>query len=119
MGSRSSTEAEFIAVDDKIIKVIWSKRFTEEQGFKVSVNIIFHDNSSTINLEENGKFSSGKRTRHFDIRLLHVADLISRKEVVIKHCPIENILADYFSKQLVRKTLCMIRSKVMNVAPRE
>ena len=86
-------EAELIAVDNKISKVIWTKRFTEAQGFKVHLNIVFQDNTSTIKLEENGKSSSGKRTRHFDIRLFHVTDLISQKEVTRKYCPTGKILA--------------------------
>ena len=35
VNSRSSTEAELIAVDDKVSKVMWTKRFIEHQGFNV------------------------------------------------------------------------------------
>ena len=35
VNSRSATEAEVIAVDDKIAKIMWTKRFLEHQGFKV------------------------------------------------------------------------------------
>jgi len=35
--SRSSTEAELNGVDDKICKILWSKKFIEYQGFKVNV----------------------------------------------------------------------------------
>ena len=50
VSSRSSMEAELIAIDDKISKVTWSKRLTEDQGFKVNLNIVFQDNTSTIKL---------------------------------------------------------------------
>ena len=50
VNSRSSTEADLIAVDDNISKVMWHKRFTEAQGFKVNLNIIFQDDTSTIKL---------------------------------------------------------------------
>jgi hypothetical protein len=63
---RSSTESELIRVDDKITKILWTKRFLEWQEFMVKLNIIYQDNTSTIKLEENGKESSGKRKRHFD-----------------------------------------------------
>ena len=76
INSRSTTESELTAVDDKIAKVIWSKRFIECQGFKVNLNIIYQDNTSTLKLMNNGKLSSGKRTRHFDMRLFYVNDLI-------------------------------------------
>ena len=62
VNSRSSTEAELIAVDDRISKILWTKRFIESQGFKVKLNIIYQDNTSSMQLENNGKASSGKRT---------------------------------------------------------
>ena len=61
--SRSSTEAELNAADEKLSKIIHVKKFLECQGFKVKLNIIFQDNTSTIKLENNGKASSTKRTR--------------------------------------------------------
>ena len=60
--SRSSTESEIIAVDDKIAKVLWMKRFLAWQGFNVKLNIIYQDNTSSMKLEQNGEESSGKRT---------------------------------------------------------
>ena len=68
VNARSSTEAELIAVDDKIAKIIWIRRFIECQGFKIYTNVVHQDNNSTIRLENNGQYSSGKRTRHFDIK---------------------------------------------------
>ena len=66
--SCSSTEAELNGFDEQISKVLWTKRFLEHQNFKVNLNIIYQDNTSTMKLEKNGKLSSGKRTRHFDIK---------------------------------------------------
>ena len=40
----------------------------EDQGYEVKDNILYQDNKSTILLLENGKRSSGKRTRHMNIR---------------------------------------------------
>ena len=53
----------------------------EHQDFKVKVNLIYQDNTNTMKLQNNGKLSSGKRTRHFDIKLFDITDLISRNEV--------------------------------------
>ena len=53
--ARSSTEAELNGVDDKISKILWSKKFIEYQGFKVKVNAIYQDNTSTMKLAQNGK----------------------------------------------------------------
>jgi hypothetical protein len=62
VNSRSSTESELIGMDDKIAKILWTKRFLEWQEFLVKLNIIYQDNTSTIKVEENGKESLGKRT---------------------------------------------------------
>jgi len=58
--ARSSTEAELNGVDDKISKNLWSKKFIEYKGFKVKVNVIYQDNTSTMKRAQNGKASSGK-----------------------------------------------------------
>ena len=60
--SRSSTEAELNATDDMISKVIWMKRFIEHQGFKVNLNVVYQDNTSTMKLVNNGKVTSEKKT---------------------------------------------------------
>ena len=62
VNSRSSTEAELIALDDILSKILWTLYFTEAQGFKVIANIVYRNNQSSMKLEQNGKDSSGKRT---------------------------------------------------------
>jgi hypothetical protein len=94
VNSRSSTEGELIGVDDRISKILWAKRFIEYQGFKIKLNIIYQDNTSTMKLEKNGKSSSGKRTRHFDIQYFYVTDLIGRDEVEVIYCPTDDMIAD-------------------------
>ncbi len=64
---RSSTKAELIATDNKISKIIMIKRFLEHQGFRIKVCVIYQDNTSTMKLQNNGKVSSGKQTRHYNI----------------------------------------------------
>ena len=62
LNTRSSTEAELVAVDDVATMVLWTKLFLEAQGWVIKKNIIYQDNKSAILLEVNGKKSSGKRT---------------------------------------------------------
>ena len=90
----------------------------EAEGIKMSFSITFQDNTSKIKFAENGKLSSGKRTRHFDILLFHVADSIMRKEV-IKCFPTVKTISDCFSKPLSGKLLRMMRRDVMSIALRE
>jgi hypothetical protein len=58
--------------------VIWTRNFLEVQGFEVHDNVVFQDNQSAILLAKNGKASSGRRTRHIDIRYFFVSDRITK-----------------------------------------
>ena len=115
VNARSSTEAELISIDDKISKIIWMKKFIEAQGFEIDLNILYQDNMSTIKLAENGKQSSGKRTRHFDIKYFYVTDLINRNEVSIEYCSSNAMLADFHTKPLIGEKFKLMRDKIMNI----
>ena len=103
-----------IAVDDTISKLLWTKRFIEAQGFQVKANIIYQDNTSAMKLEVNGKASSGKRTRHFDIKFFYFTDLIQRKEMEVKYCPTEEMIADYMTKPTVGSKFVKFRDSIMD-----
>ena len=64
--------------------------------------------------ENNGKISSGKRTRHFDIKLFYITDLISRGEVTVKYCPTDDMIADYMTKPLMGTKFKVFRDLIMN-----
>ena len=114
--TRSSTEAELHGINDKISKVLWTKRFIEWQNFKVKLNVVYQDNKSSMKLAKNALASTGKRTRHFDIKTFYVTDLIDRDEVTIKYCSTENMIADYMSKPVVRAKFCKFRDLIMNLS---
>jgi len=114
--SRSSTEAELNAADNMLSKIIRVKRFVEKQGFEVKVNALFQHNTSTMKLQKNGKLSSGKRTRHFDIKLFYITDLINRDELVVKYCPTDEMIGDYMSKPLVGAKFDKFRDMIMNLS---
>jgi hypothetical protein len=116
VNSRSSTESEIVGVDDEIHKVVWAKRFVEHQGFKVKLNIVYQDNTSSMKLEQNGKASSGKRTRHFDIKIFYVTDLVSRDVVQVKYCPTDEMIGDYMTKPLVGAKFKRFRDLIMNLS---
>ena len=113
VNSRSSTEAELIGVDDVVSRILWTKLFVEAQGFKVKT-IVLRDNTSSMKLEENGKASSGKRTRHFNIKYFYITDLIQRGEMQIQYCPTEEMIADYMTKPLVGAKFKQFHKFIMN-----
>ena len=62
LNTKSSTEAEIVAIDDGMPLVIWTRNFMTVQGYKIHDNVIYQDNQSAILLEKNGRASSGRRT---------------------------------------------------------
>jgi hypothetical protein len=68
LNTRSTTETEIVGVDDFMPAVLWTRLFLKSQDYGVNENIIFQDNETAILLEKNGKSSSGKRTKHINMR---------------------------------------------------
>ena len=87
----------------------------EAQGYQINKNILYQDNKSTILLEENGKKSSGKRTRHLNIRYFFLTDQVEKNKVNIEYCPTENMIVDYMSKSLQEKKFKEFRKQILNM----
>ena len=87
LNTKSSTEAELVGVDDLIPQILWMRYFLESQGMKASDNIVYQDDHSAMKLETNGRASSGKRTRHINIRYFFVIDRIQENEMKVEYCP--------------------------------
>ncbi|KAG7356172.1 enoyl-CoA hydratase [Nitzschia inconspicua] len=113
INTRSSTEAELVGVNDAMSLVLWVRMFLLEQGFEVKDNVIFQDNQSTILLARNGRQSSGKKTRHIEIRYYFITDNISRGTCSVKYCPTEQMIADFFTKPLQGSLFRWMRDKIL------
>ena len=115
LNTKSSTEAELVGVDDVMPQVLWTKYFLEAQGYRVDGTDVFQDNQSCILLAKNGRASSGKRTRHINIRYFFVADRVKAGEIDIKYCPTGEMVADYFTKPLQGKKFTEFRNAILNI----
>ena len=95
LNTKISTESELVGVDDYMPMIIWVKYFLDAQGYTMSNNLLHQNNQSLIKLEQNGKVSRGKRTRHIAIRYYFVTDRIAGGDLRVDYCPTERILADF------------------------
>ena len=86
LNTKISTESELVGVDNYMPMIIWVKYFLEAQGHIVSNNLPHQDNQISIKLEQNGKLSSGKRTRHIAIRYYFVTDRIAGGDLRVDYC---------------------------------
>lgn len=75
---------------------------------------VYYDNQSAILLENNGRASSSKRTRHINIRYYFVKDKIDSGEIKIEYCPTKQMMADFFTKPLQGSPFLTFRNFIMN-----
>jgi hypothetical protein len=73
------------------------------------------DNKSAILLQKNWPFSTGKGSKHINIRYFFVVDKIKNKEVKIIYCPTEEMIADFNTKPLQGKLFFYFRDKIMGI----
>jgi hypothetical protein len=116
LNTKSSTEAEVVGTDDVMPQILWTLYFLESQGYKINDNVLYQDNKSSILLETNGRGSSGKRTRHMNVRYFFIADRVKSNEIRIEYCPTGIMVADYFTKALQGILFKQLRDMIMGNA---
>ena len=107
--TKSSTEAELVAISDMLSMVIWTREFLQDQGYTMAPGIIYQDNKSTIAMVNRG-ISNSPRTRHVAIRYF-----LQSGEVVIEHMGTEHMLADGMSKPLQGDLFRVMRRRSMGM----
>jgi Reverse transcriptase (RNA-dependent DNA polymerase) len=116
INTKSSTEAELIGASDYLPNTLYVKLFMEAQGYPVTTAIFHQDNESAIKMEQNGKASTGHRSRHIDIRYFFITDHAKRHSIRITHCPTADMLADFFTKPLQGSLFRKFRSVLLGHA---
>jgi hypothetical protein len=97
LNTKSSTEAELVAVNDVLPQIIWTRNFLKHQGLDLHNNILYQDNRS-------------------DIRYFFIKDRIDKQEVMVEYCATEKMLADFFTKPLQGQLFNRARDLIMNTA---
>ena len=113
--TRSSTEADLVAVNNVLPQILWTRNFMISQGFKTHNNTLLQDSRSAMLLESNGRGSSSKQTRHINIRYFFVKDRVDKGEVTIKHCRTNKMVADFFTKSLQGSLFNQCLNIIMNI----
>jgi hypothetical protein len=97
--TKSSTEAELVAVSDIASEVISINNFGIAQGLPKLPAILYQDNNSTMSLIANGGPCS-KRSRHIDIRHFWMTERVQRGDFIVVRCPTEIMWANILTKPL-------------------
>jgi hypothetical protein len=91
--------------------------FVQEQGIKITDNILYQDNKSAILLEKNGRASSSKWRKHIEIRYYYVADRIAKGDLLVVWCPTSKMIAGFLTKPLQGKVFQQFRDALMGAVP--
>ena len=102
-------------MDEIISKALWTAHFLHAQGYKVHDTVIYRNNMTSMKLEANGRASSGKRTRHLDIKFFYITDLIVQKLLSTEYCPTDDMISNYMTKPLIGKKFHAFRKVILNL----
>ena len=98
--TKSSCEAEILALSDMVSMVIWMRDAIEEMNMTRSQPItIYEDNKSAIQLVSNG-MSTSDRSRHIHVRNNFVGQFVENGQIKVVHCPTKHMIADILTKPL-------------------
>ena len=111
--TKSSCEAEIIALSDIVSLTIWVRDLLKSIGIYNGKPVtIYEDNKAAINLVSDGA-STTERTRHVHIRNNFIGQFIESKEIKVIYCPTQKMIADIFTKPLDKAQFCFLRDYLM------
>ena len=104
MATKSSTEAEVVALSDGASELLWILEFLEAQGHDSKPGVIKQDNRSVITLMSKPKLQSN-RTKHLKAREAFVRDYVREGEIVLEDTRSNEMAADALTKPVVGQQL--------------
>ncbi|CAL1362807.1 unnamed protein product [Linum trigynum] len=110
--SKSSTEAEYRAMSDVASELVWMQRLLLDLGVTCPSPITLHvDNTSAIQIAVNPVLHD--RTKHIEIHVHYVCDLVHEGFLVVRHVASADQLADLFTKPFHRSRHMLLSDKLM------
>ena len=97
--SKSSTEAELIALSDSANQALHTRKFLLAQGYMCGPAIVYQDNLSCMALIERGR-SGAERTRHIGVRYFWLKETVESGEAIIRHMGTLKMYANLLTKPL-------------------
>jgi hypothetical protein len=111
--TKSSTEAELVALSDYASQAIWLRNFIIAQGYDVGPVILHQDNMSCMALVKRGGPAS-ERSRHIDIRYFWVKEKVDGKEAITKHLSTDKMYVNVMTKPVQGQQFIRERNALTN-----
>lgn len=100
--AQSTAEAEFTSLAFAAKEAIWLQALScEILGKQCASYQMYCDNKGAVDLAHNNNHS--EKTKHIDIKLKFVHHEIEKKEMLLKHIPTDEMLADVLTKSLTKE----------------
>jgi hypothetical protein len=109
--TKSSTEAELVALSDSANQGLYLRNFLHEQGHDIGPVVLYQDNMSTMGLVARGR-SGAEKTRHILISYYWVIEQVEQGAAVVEHKGTKDMYANLLTKplqgsQLVHERECL------------
>jgi hypothetical protein len=114
--TKSSTEAELVALTDGSTEILWIREFLISQGYNLGPTKVGEDNKSVITLLEKRRFGTA-RTKHIKVRYFFVVDRIKSGELEVVYVPTDLMIADFMTKPLNGSQFKFLQEKLLGYEP--
>ena len=94
----SSTKAKYMALTEAIKEALWLLGLVRELQISQKQVTMFCDNQGVVQLSKNQVYH--ERTKHIDIKLHFITDVVNEGKVAVKKVPTEENPADMITKSL-------------------
>ncbi len=109
--TKSSTEAEIVALSDGATPVLWGREWMLAQGHVMGPTVVYQDNIGVIALMTNGCHARN-RTRHLNVRFFFVSDRIKMGHLSALYAANDMMIVDLMTKSVMGKFFVDLRSRM-------
>lgn len=116
--SRSSTEAELIALFEGLDYLLYIKRLAEWMGYSYESTPIkiYQDNTSAMTLAYLGRTSSGSNSKFMELKYFWIKDYLDAKYfVLLEYLPTDSMIADFFASPRIGSVFRTMRNAIMGI----
>jgi hypothetical protein len=110
--TKSSTEAELVALSDGSTDILWARNLLTDQGYDLGAVAVGEDNQSVLSMLEKRRLINA-RTRHINVRYFFIVDRIKSGELKMVYVPTDLMLADFMTKPLTGKQFNLLQRRLL------
>jgi hypothetical protein len=112
--SRSSTEAELIAMFEGLDLLLYLKRLLRFMGiYTDEPTTIYQDNTSAMTLAYLGRTSSGSNSKFMDLKYFWIKDYLDTNTFRLEYLPTDAMIADFFASPRIGSYFRTLRDIIM------